>query len=156
MHVRLARSSDRKEIECCAFASYKKYVERIGKKPAPMIADFSSQIDEKNVYILTSSDALLQGFIVFYQRNNHMFIENVAVSPKHQGKGIGKLLMNFCEDEAKRLNLQAIELYTNEKMYENLMLYTHLGFAEIDRREEHGFNRVFFRKLIPNKRHENV
>ena len=77
-----------------------------------------------------------------------MFLENVAVSPNHQGKGVGNRLIAFCEDEAKRLDLQAVELYTNEKMTENLTLYPRLGFEEIGRRKEEGFNRVFFRKQL--------
>ena len=61
------------------------------------------------------------------------------------------MLLSFAEAEAERRNLQAIELYTNVKMTENLKLYPRLGYAEIARREEDGFSRVFYRKgLGPN------
>jgi hypothetical protein len=39
--IRQAVSADLAEIESCAIAAYTMYVERIGKKPAPMVANFS-------------------------------------------------------------------------------------------------------------------
>ncbi len=148
MVIRLAQSTDITAIQNCAVASYKKYVERIGKNPAPMVADFKKQVEARIVRVATNEDDELEGFIVFFPKDDLMFLENVAVSPNHQGKGVGNRLIAFCEDEAKRLDLQAVELYTNEKMTENLTLYPRLGFEEIGRRKEDGFNRVFFRKQL--------
>ncbi len=42
----------------------------------------------------------------------------------------------------------AVELYTNEKMTKNLQPYPYLGYREIGRWEEDGFNRVFFKKEL--------
>ena len=39
-----------------------------------------------------------------------------------------------------------MRLYTNARMTENLSLYPHLGYVEVERREEDGFDRVFFEK----------
>lgn len=35
-----------------------------------------------------------------------------------------------------------LHLYTNEKMTENLSIYPKLGYVEVGRRTENGFNRV--------------
>ncbi|HMB47246.1 MAG TPA: GNAT family N-acetyltransferase [Afifellaceae bacterium] len=77
-----------------------------------------------------------------------MFLENVAVRDASSGRGLGSKLIHFCEAEARRLGLSAVELYTNVKMTGNLSLYPHLGYAEFDRREEDGFERVYFRKIL--------
>jgi hypothetical protein len=37
-------------------------------------------------------------------------------------------------------------LYTNEKMTDNLSIYRKLGYVEVARRTENGFNRVYFEK----------
>ena len=148
MVIRLAQYTDITAIQNCAVGSYEKYVELIGKKPALMVADFKKQVEARIVRVATNKDGELEGFIVFFPKGDLMFLENVAVSPNHQGKGVGNRLIAFCEDEAKRLDLQAVELYTNEKMTENLTLYPRLGFEEIGRRKEDGFNRVFFRKQL--------
>ena len=145
MNIRPARLGDLDSVERCADAAYRLYVSRIGKKPAPMVADFRAQIEAGQVHVI-EVEAAVAGFIVLYRRRDHIHIENVAVFPTQQGKGLGRTLLSFAEEEARRRNLSTIELYTNVKMTENLELYPKLGYEEIDRRDEDGFSRVFYRK----------
>lgn len=146
--IRLARRADFAAIETCAQQAFGKYVARIGRAPAPMVADFRRQIDEGLVRMAADKSDSLIGFTVFYPKAGNMHLENIAVCPDHQGKGVGKLLMACCETEARRLGCVAVELYTNLKMTENLMLYPKLGYRETDRRRDDGFDRVFFEKVL--------
>lgn len=139
-------------IRACAEAAYEKYVARIGKTPAPMVADFAGQIDAGQVHVLIE-DAAVLGFVVFYPRDDHIHLENVAVDPDHHGRGCGRMLIAFVEQQARRQGFEAIELYTNEKMTENLTFYPRLGYREIGRWEEDGFNRVFYRKALTDDLH---
>jgi ribosomal protein S18 acetylase RimI-like enzyme len=77
-----------------------------------------------------------------------LLIENVAVDPEAQGTGLGRQLMDFAEDEARRRGLGRLRLYTNEVMTENLAIYEHLGYHEVDRRSQDGYRRVFMEKLL--------
>ncbi|MES0882776.1 GNAT family N-acetyltransferase [Roseibium sp. SCP14] len=120
----------------------------IGRKPAPMVADFEAQIQAGLIHAAFDAKGALLGFIVFFPKDDHMFLENVAVDPSAAGRGIGKLLIGYCEEAARREGLGSIRLYTNEKMTENLAIYPHLGFAETERRSEDGFNRVYFEKRL--------
>ncbi|MBC7140214.1 MAG: GNAT family N-acetyltransferase, partial [Defluviimonas sp.] len=120
----------------------------IGKKPAPMVADFGSLIKSGSVYVAKDADADLIGFIVFYQKGDCFMLENVAVHSNATGKGVGKRLITFCEEQAKQSGVTSVKLYTNEKMSENLSIYPHLGYRETGRRTEDGFNRVFFEKSL--------
>ena len=149
--IRPARAGDRAAIQACAEAAYAPYVERIGRKPAPMVADFGAQIATGQVHVLVEAGEI-RGFAVFYPRGDHLHLENVAVDPGCHGRGCGRRLIAFVEGEARRLGLSAVELYTNEKMTENLKLYPKLGYREVDRREEEGFRRVFFRKSLIHDR----
>ena len=137
---------DEPAIRDCAARAYARYVAAIGRKPAPMVAGFAAQIAAGHVHVATDAAGRLEGFIVFLPVADHMFLENVAVEPSASGRGVGKSLVGFCEAEARRLGLAAVRLYTNEKMTDNLSIYPHLGYVEIDRRTEDGFNRVFFEK----------
>ena len=112
-----------------------------------MAADFRAQIEAGRVYVI-DVDGDVAGFIVLYRRQDHLHVENVAVFPSRQGLGLGRALLSFAEKEAARRGLQAIELYTNVKMTENLELYPRLGYVEIDRRDEEGFSRMFYRKHL--------
>lgn len=146
--LRKAIATDETEIRLCAEAAYRHYITLIGKAPAPMIADFRSQISNGWVHVAENETGPVQGFIVFYQRQNNMFLENVAVHPAAAGNGIGRDLISLCERTARRLGLGAVELYTNEKMADNLSIYQHLGYVETGRRKEAGFNRVYFQKTL--------
>ncbi|MCP4328624.1 MAG: GNAT family N-acetyltransferase [Alphaproteobacteria bacterium] len=147
MRIAQADRAHLRDIERCARAAYEKYVAHIGREPAPMVADFARLIEDGHVWVATD-DHGLAGFVIFYRRGDHLHLENVAVFPNRQGEGIGTILVRHVEDAAEREGLAAIELYTNEKMTENLDYYRRLGYRETGRREEDGFNRVFFRKEI--------
>jgi ribosomal protein S18 acetylase RimI-like enzyme len=144
--IRQATAKDEPAIRDCAQQAYARYVPLIGKKPAPMVADFQARIAAGHAYVAADEGGELQGFIVFYPEGKHILLENVAVLPSAARQGIGKSLIRFCEDEARRRGFDAVYLYTNEKMTENLSFYPRLGYIEVARRAEDGFNRVFFEK----------
>lgn len=149
MNIRRTHSKDITGIEACARKAYAMYVDHIGHEPAPMIADFKTAIAEESVYVVVKEDAV-EGFVVFFPRGDHLHLENVAVFPRNKGKGLGGMLISFVEKEALLRGFKAVELYTNEKMTENLKMYPKLGYKELGRRKEGGFDRVFFRKAIAN------
>lgn len=147
LELRAAKSDDLTFVRQCAVAAYAPYIDRIGRKPAPMVADFAGSLTKGHLEILEYREVPV-GFLVSYPQPNHLFIENVAIHPDHQGQGLAGLLFQHLERRALTLSLAALELYTNEKMRENIGLYTHLGFAETQRVIEHGFRRVYFRKQL--------
>ncbi len=145
--VRAARSADTSVVRDLVRASYSKYVERIGKEPAPMLDDYASHIAAGEVWVAVKDGEVL-GVLVMRAVEEHLFVDNVAVRPDQQGRGLGRALMAFAEEEAIRNGLWEIRLYTNEKMFENLAVYEKLGFEEIERRLDSGYQRVFMRKMV--------
>ncbi len=130
-----------------AEAAYAPYVKRIGRRPAPMDADFAGHLVRQEVRVAQKGD-IIQGFIISYTRRDDQFIENIAVDPKLQGKGIGRsLLLDACA-QARENNKDYVRLYTNEKMTESLKTYLKFGFVETERKLEDGFNRVFMEMRI--------
>ena len=145
--IKKACAGDVTAIRQCAVEAYSKYIERIGKPPAPMVAEFEALVSVGQVVVACYEERLV-GYVVYYQIRDIMHLENVAVYPAFSGMGIGKLLIRYVEDEARNLGLVAVELYTNEAMTENLSLYPALGYEEYDRRREAGFNRVYYRLQV--------
>ena len=76
----------------------------------------------------TDDQASFQGFIVFYAKEGYFLLENVAVLPNAAGRGVGKALISFCEDAARQYGVNAVHLYTNKKMTDNLSIYPRLGY----------------------------
>ena len=145
--LRAAGAADVDDIRACARAAYRKYVPRMGKEPGPMLADFEAQVAAGQVTVLEAAGRL-RGLIVMFPEANCLFVENVAVWPDAQGRGYGRRLLLYAESEARRLGLDEIRLYTEERMSENLALYPAIGYEETERREEAGYRRVYFRKKL--------
>ena len=146
--IRLAEANDEPEIRDCAEQAYARYVPMIGRKPAPMVADFVTQIAAGMVYVATDDQAIFQGFIVFYAEEEHILLENVAVLPSAAGRGVGRALISFCEDAARQRGMNGVHLYTNEKMTDNLSIYPKLGYVKVAQRTKDGFKRVYFEKTL--------
>jgi ribosomal protein S18 acetylase RimI-like enzyme len=128
-------------------AAYRVYIERIGREPAPMGADFDVLIAAGDVWVATDHDRVV-GVLVLQMQDTVLLLESVAVDPAHQGRGIGRSLIDHAEQVARDAGLGAVVLYTNAHMTENLRLYPSLGYDLIERRHEDGFDRVFFRKSL--------
>lgn len=67
--IRRADPGDEAQIRDCAEQAYARYVAIIGRKPAPMVADFKAKIAAGQVYVAAEGDAF-QGFIVFFPKGN--------------------------------------------------------------------------------------
>ncbi len=146
--VRVARLEDAAVIGDLVRVSYAKYVERLGREPAPMLEDYAALIEAGEVWLLVEGEEVL-GVLVMRAAEDHLFVDNVAVAPGHQGRGLGRELVAFAEQRARREGLGEIRLYTNEKMWENLAVYEKLGFEETGRGLEGDYQRVFMRKRLP-------
>ncbi len=143
--IRPAEPHEARHLVDIVDRAYSIYIERIGRRPAPMDDDYDQRIRDGQVFVADEGGDIA-GLIVVDPRPDHLLIENVAVDPSHQGSGIGRALMEYAEGYASERGLPDLRLYTNAAMTENLALYPHLGYREIDRRTERGFQRVYFSK----------
>ena len=145
--IQPALPNDAAAVTACVRAAYAGYVERIGREPAPMVADNAALIARGEVWVVSESGRLV-GVLVMRPEPPALFVENVAVLPERQGHGLGRELMAFAEDHARAAGLAEVALYTNQKMTENLRFYAALGYVETGRRSEDGFARVFLCKAL--------
>ncbi|KAH7230530.1 acyl-CoA N-acyltransferase [Fusarium redolens] len=144
-----AQADDLASIQYIVNAAYEKYIPRIGKPPAPMTADYASLLTTHDMFILRTAQSPIGALLLHHDTSAEaMKVENLVVDPSAQGRGYGKVLMRYAEDFAQSRGCNALELYTNVKMVENLRLYFKMGFVETGRRKEDGFERVYFRKMI--------
>jgi ribosomal protein S18 acetylase RimI-like enzyme len=128
-------------------AAYTKYIERIGRPPAPMTADYAAALEHSRVWVLVSDGAVV-GALVTEDHAGYLLLETVAVAPDAQGRGYGALLIDRAEGDAAELGLPEVRLYTNEAMTENLTFYPRHGYRETHRAVEDGFRRVYFSKAV--------
>jgi GNAT superfamily N-acetyltransferase len=146
--IRGAQPVDRAAVERIVRDAYGIYVERIGKPPGPMLDDYAALIADGVVSVLEDADGTIAAIIVVLPKPDHLLLDNIAVRPDRQGRGLGRRLIAFAEDEARRLGHAELRLYTHQKMTENIALYARLGFIETGRGQEAGYDRVFMTKRL--------
>ena len=145
--VRPAVAADTRAVTDLVRLAYEPYVPRIGRPPAPMTVDYEQAIADAAVWVVDADDRIV-GVVVLRDAPDHLLIENVAVHPDEQGRGLGSALLAYAEARARILGRDDVQLYTHELMIENVTYYRHRGYEEVARRTEDGFRRVFFRKIL--------
>ncbi len=112
-----------------------------------MLVDYGAAILAGEAWVLVEGEVAV-GVLVMRSEGDHLFVETVAVRTGWQGKGLGRMLMEFAEEEARDRDLHEVRLYTNEKMTENLPFYRGLGYQETGRGLDEGYRRIFMGKRL--------
>ncbi|WP_167502481.1 GNAT family N-acetyltransferase [Streptomyces malaysiensis] len=149
--IRPATAADAEAIKAVTDAAYRPYVARIGIRPAPMDADHTADIAAGRVFV-TGDPAM--GVLVLVPEPDHLVLESIAVHPDAHRQGMGKRLLAFADTHARALGLPEIRLYTNALMWENQEIYPRYGYEVTERRRDGQYDRVHYRKRIPEATHD--
>jgi N-acetylglutamate synthase-like GNAT family acetyltransferase len=145
--LRRATGDDVDAIEGLARDAFEKYVVRIGRPPAPMVADYATLIGTSRIWVIERRDTIV-AMLVTQHHGDHLLLETIAVASDAQGSGHGRRLLERAERDAAEQGLTEVRLCTNEAMTENLVFYPRHGYRETRRGIEDGYRRVFFAKNI--------
>jgi ribosomal protein S18 acetylase RimI-like enzyme len=145
--LRRAEPQDALSLAHCVHAAYRQYLPRIGKPPGPMLADYAEEIAHHQVWVAEEQGKIIGGLVLIPQAD-HMLLDNIAVDPAHQGRGLGRALLELADAESSAQGYQELRLYTHETMTENIDLYARIGWIETHRGEQGGYQRVFMRKPL--------
>lgn len=109
-------------------AAYQRWVPVIGREPLPMRVDYREALTRHQIDIVPLENDII-GLIETDLKDDHLWIENIAVSPNHQGKGFGKLLLDHAEAKAKEAAKTSLRLLTNGAFESNIALYQKAGYV---------------------------
>ena len=143
--LRRATADDLPAIKAVIDAAYARYLTRMDKPPAPMFRDYGPSVRAGTTWVTGSP---ITAVLTLCPRDDHLYVENIAVDPGAQGRGLGRALMEFAEQEAARRGLSRMALVTHEAMTENQAIYARLGYVEIERRSEDGYRRIYMEKPL--------
>lgn len=147
LEIRSATADDVPAIARVVREAYRPYLSRMSRPPAPMTQDYGRVIREADVWV-AQLDGELVGVLVVRSRPDHLLLENIAVLPAAQGRGVAARLLRLVEERAVAAGALEVRLYTNAAMAENLAFYPRRGYVETGRAEQDGFARVFFTKRL--------
>jgi ribosomal protein S18 acetylase RimI-like enzyme len=143
--IRAAGAADVAAVKAVTDAAYRPYIERIGVVPVPMEADHAANVAAGKVFV--TGDPVI-GLVVLEERDDHLFLDSIAVHPDAHGTGVGRRLLGFVEARARALGLPEVRLYTNAMMWENQKIYPRFGYEVVERRVDGRYDRVHFRKRL--------
>ena len=113
-----------------------------------MSADHARAVRDHLVMLCEDGDELV-ALVELIPAEDHLLIENLAVKPGNQGKGLGEIMLGQAEAVARSLALNEIRLYTNAAFATNLEFYQRRGFIEYRRGSMvAGSTTVFMRKML--------
>lgn len=73
------------------------------------------------------------GFVTYKINDSVASIGLIAVSPNHQGKGIGKQLLNFVENKLFQCQIQKLIIPTQRSNSTACAFYEHMGYKESEK-----------------------
>jgi len=88
--------------------------------------------NEDSIFVIKEKNQLVAFIIIheyIWDKGNQGFIDEIVVSSKHQGKGYGKMLMNFAENYFKEKGIKVISLMSNTKS-KAFKIYQKLNYKE--------------------------
>lgn len=90
-------------------------------------------IDKGGCIFLAMEFGRVIGTAGLWKESEHEYeLVKMAVDEEYRGKGISKLLLEKCIDEAKRLNAEKIFLFSNSQLQTAIKLYEKYGFRRVD------------------------
>lgn len=145
--IRKAHADEAGAVRDVVRAAYQRYVAVIGTPPAPMLDDYGKRIAANQVLVVCDSGSIA-GVLILEDRADCFLLDNIAVRPDRQGLGFGRAMLDFAESEAVRRGWDAITLYTNALMVENIAIYSARGYVQRECRTEKGFDRIYMVKPL--------
>ena len=149
-HIRTATVSDLGAIVTCSNLAFALFAGKVDEDAdnVQLAKNLSSQILEGSIRLICDKTDVL-GYISFWPTSDTMFVDTLAVLPKHHRRGLGSELLAFADFETQRLGLRAITLFPKARMTGNLRFYQSRGYCETGRCDDDGFCRVFYTKKLP-------
>ncbi len=126
--IRRATEADADAARTLTRAAYAKWVPVIGREPRPMGVDYAEAVRANRIDLFYDGNEL-SGLIELVPGETSLLIRSIAVAPGHQGRGLGRRMLDHADAVARELGLPSVTLYTNAQMVENLQLYLAYGYT---------------------------
>jgi len=127
--LRRAGAADAQAVLALTRIAYSQWIPLIGREPKPMTADYERAVAEHMIDLWEESGELL-ALIEMIPEANFLLVENIAVRPGQQGRGVGTRLL---KQLALSLGFDNVRLYTNSAFESNLQFYARRGYQEFQR-----------------------
>ncbi|CAH0132690.1 GNAT family N-acetyltransferase [Roseomonas sp. CECT 9278] len=144
---RRATPEDAPAIRDVTRAAYARWLPLIGREPMPMRADYAAALLAHRFDLLLRGISLM-ALIETDLRDDHLWIENIAVHPDHQRQGLGRRLLAHAEALAREAGRAELRLLTNGAFASNIALYEAAGYGVTAREPFLGGETVYMARRL--------
>lgn len=92
------------------------------------------QVRFSRILLARDRDGAVAGYVCRWIVADEVHVLNVAVHPRHRGRGLGAALMRQVLDEARRREIQAVTLEVRRSNEAGRRLYESFGFEQVGER----------------------
>jgi len=130
--LRKAVIADADALRDCMIAAYSMYSKKLqGISLPPLNVDYATEIANYPTWVAEKEAGIVGGLIMTFE-NDTASVANVAVHPDAQGCGLGRMLLDFAEQQAINKGIATMRLATHARLTENVALYQHLGWEVVE------------------------
>ena len=147
MSIRLAKTSDLQAIAECEELAFELSARRGTTRDASQSELLAQQVREREIHVISDA-ARIVGYISFSPSSDHLYVDSIAVLPRHHRQGLGSRLLTYAEDAASRMGLGSVKLFTDGRIARNVRFYARRGYRETGRCDDDNFSRIFYSKPI--------
>jgi ribosomal protein S18 acetylase RimI-like enzyme len=133
----LIREANREEIEIVHAIMIEAFTEYIGVLRPPSgalsetVESLQSKIANNGGAIIAIDDTQAAGATIYYYQENYMYIGRVSVLPTFRGKGIGREMIYYLEQQAMKMGYAETRVEVRLSLLDNLRLYEKLAYRAI-------------------------
>lgn len=144
---RTATPSDVADIHALVRAAYAKWINVIGREPRPMLVDYREALSAFRFDVLMV-EGKMAGLMQTANRDDHVWIENIAVHPTQQGRGHGRSFLMLAEHLARHERREKVRLLTNAAFEANVAFYSKFGYTPERQEDFMGGTTVYMCKQL--------
>jgi GNAT superfamily N-acetyltransferase len=129
-------SSDLRVIELTAGERFRDVgLPEVADHDPPSIDAFTNYAIAGRSWVALDAAGHPTGFVLVDEIDSNAHIEQVSVLPTHQGRGVGRALVNRVHSWAQEMGRPAVTLITFRDVPWNAPLYLHFGFRILSEHE---------------------
>jgi len=131
MNIQIAQATEADGPACRALfrAAFRDFLDQLGRPLTPDAYDWLLPAVAEGRVLLATLRGKRCGAAVYYDQGDARVIEQIGISPDHQGKGIGSVLLRHLEAAARGDGKRRLTLITPEMMTHLVAFYRNHGFA---------------------------
>lgn len=131
------------QVEQAAFSAYHDLLD----PPSSVFRETPATIAAKmqhGQFIVAQHGEQIVGLVFFQREEACVYLGRLSVLPTYQGRGVGKRLIDYVEQQAQSFGPPCVQLYVRKPLTQLQAMYQRLGYQVVEERTHPGYSAPTF------------